>query len=159
MIDHPIIPWKNNKRWVLKWNPTFYFHKWKYKSKSIAIIVPSNQLPLLPLPSMVFGFNPYANQVINYNWRCIIFCFPFSSFCNILDVMNFVISIFYNSISFTTCVKLLTTSTIVSEPINSRLFFIFSFLLDFPCTLGNLHALVLGLSKLVGGVVPTFALS
>jgi hypothetical protein len=159
VIDHPIVPWQNNKRWILKWNPSFYFHKWKYKSKSIVIIVPFNQLPLLPLPFVVFNLNPSTNQTINYNWPCIIFCFPFSSLCNIWDVMNFVISIFYNSISFTTYVKLLMASIIVNEPMNNRLFFISNFLLGFLYTPGNLHALVLGLSKLVDGVVPTFALS
>jgi len=143
----------------LKWNPSFYFHKWKYKSKSIVIIVPFNQLPLLPLPFVVFSLNPCANQTTNYNWPCIIFCFEFFSLCDIWDVMNFVISIFYDSISFTTCVKLLMASTIVNEPINNRLFFISSFLLGFLYTLGNLLALVLGLSKLTYGVVPTYALS
>jgi hypothetical protein len=68
--------------------------------------------------------------------------------------MNFVMSIFFNSISFTTCVKLLMTFTIISELIDNLLY---SFLLSVPCTLGNLRALVLRLSKLVDGVIPTFA--
>jgi hypothetical protein len=36
VIDHSIVPWQSNTRWILKWNPSFYSHKWKYKSKSIA---------------------------------------------------------------------------------------------------------------------------
>jgi hypothetical protein len=50
-------------------------------------------------------------------------------------------------------------STIVDEPMDNYLFFLSNFLLGFPCTQGNLHALVIGLSKLADGVVPTFALS
>jgi hypothetical protein len=38
VIDHPIVPWQNNTRWFLKWNSSFYSHKWKYKSKSIIIV-------------------------------------------------------------------------------------------------------------------------
>jgi hypothetical protein len=33
----------------------------------IVIIVASNQLPLLPLPFVVFSLNPFVNQTINYN--------------------------------------------------------------------------------------------
>ncbi len=32
VIDHPIVLWQNNTIWVLKWNPSFYSHKWKCKS-------------------------------------------------------------------------------------------------------------------------------
>ncbi len=116
-------------------------------------------MPLLPLPCMVSSFNTFINKATNYNWPCIIIYFPSSSLCNIWDVINFFISIFFFQISFTTCVKLLMASIIVDEPMDNHLFFLFNFLLGFPCTLCNLHAQVLGLSKLTNGVVLTFALS
>jgi hypothetical protein len=33
----------------------------------LSLLVPFNQFPLLPLPSMVFGFNTTANKVANWN--------------------------------------------------------------------------------------------
>ncbi len=73
--------------------------------------------------------------------------------------MNFVISIFFNSISFNISVKLLMAFAIANELVDNRLFFLFSFLFSFLYTPSNLHALVLKLLKLADGVIPTFALS
>jgi len=42
----------------------------------LSLLIPSNQLPLIPLPSMVFGFNTFVNKTTNYNWPCIIIFFP-----------------------------------------------------------------------------------
>jgi hypothetical protein len=56
-------------------------------------------------------------------------------------------------------VKLLMACAIVDELVDNGLFFLSSFLLGLLCTPNNLHALVLGLLKLVDGVVSTFALS
>jgi hypothetical protein len=36
VMDYLIVSSQSNTRWVLKWNLSFYSHKWKYKSKSIA---------------------------------------------------------------------------------------------------------------------------
>ncbi len=51
--------------------------------------------------------------------------------------MNFVISIFSILISFTTFVKLVMAFTIANEPVNNLLFFLFRFLLCYPCTHGE----------------------
>jgi hypothetical protein len=105
---------------------------------------------------MVFGFNTFTNKVTNYNWHCIIICLPFSSFATfemwwILSSPFFLIQ----SLSPCMCVKLLMAFAIVKEPMDNYLFFLSSFLLGFPCTWSNLHALVLELSKLRNWVVPT----
>jgi hypothetical protein len=141
------------------WNAiqVFILANGNINQSQLSLLVPFNQFPLLPLPFVVFGLNISTNKVANCNWPCIIICFQLFSFCNIWGVMNFVISIFKNSISFTTC-EILMAYVITDELVNNHLFFLFNFLLGFLCTLGNLHALVLRLLKLADGVIPTFAL-
>jgi hypothetical protein len=55
MIDHPIIPWQSNTRWVLKWNPSFYSPNGNPNLSLLSLLVPSNQLPVLPLPYVVLA--------------------------------------------------------------------------------------------------------
>ncbi len=108
---------------------------------------------------VVFGFNTFANKAANCIWSCIIIYFLFSSFFNIWDVMNFIISSFFNLISFTICMKLLMAFVIADELVDNCFFFHFSFFLGFLYTQSNLDALVFGLLKLVDGAIPTFVLS
>lgn len=106
---------------------------------------------------MFFCDNWFTHSVLS-SWPCIIICLPFSSFCNIWNVMNFFISIFSFQ-SPSPIVKLVMASTITNEPLHNLLFFLSNFFLGFPCTLSNLNALVLWLSKLVHGAILTFVLS
>jgi hypothetical protein len=52
---------KSNTRWVLKWNERrVFFHT---NQNQFSLLVPSNQLLLLSLSFMVFGFNISTKKV------------------------------------------------------------------------------------------------
>jgi hypothetical protein len=42
-------------RWVLKWNPSFYSPNGNTNQSQLSLLIPSNQLPLLPLPYVVLA--------------------------------------------------------------------------------------------------------